>query len=83
MIDAGLELRPGTAIRLRVPKPCFYPEGHPLRTTAHGPLVPRNSTLHYLGPCPGRPGVHLAQTAPLVQDQQMEVFFGVEDLVDG
>jgi hypothetical protein len=42
-----------------------------------------DSTRHYLGPCRERPGVHLAQTAPLVQDLRMEVFFGVEDPVDG
>jgi hypothetical protein len=83
MSSSTQALEPGAPIRLRVPKPCFFPERHRWRTTRHGPLVPRGATLHYVGPVPERPGVHLAQTSPLVEDQRMEVYFGLEELVDG
>jgi hypothetical protein len=77
------ELQRGSAIRLLVPKPCFYPDGHPWRTTRHGPLVPRGATLHYVGPDPERPGVHLAQTPPQADGSWMEVFFGLDELAPG
>jgi hypothetical protein len=75
-------IAPGTAIRLRVPKPCFYPEGHPWRTTRHGPPVPRGAALRYVGPDTERPGVHVALTPPQVDDLRMEVFFGLDELAD-
>jgi hypothetical protein len=40
------------------------------------PGISRNSTRHYPGPCRERPGVHLAQTAPLVQDLRMRCSSG-------
>jgi hypothetical protein len=79
--EMPIDLEPGSMIRLRVPKPCFYPEGHPWRTTRHGPLVPREAALTYVGPFLGRPGVYVATTPPQAEGLRMEVLFGLEELV--
>jgi hypothetical protein len=53
-----------------------------VRSTRHGPLIPRGAKLRYVGPDPERPGVHIALTPPQVDDLRMEVFFGLDELAD-
>jgi hypothetical protein len=76
-------IEPGATIRMRIPKVCFYPPGHEKRQTHHGPLVPRGARLSYVGPYPGRPGIHIAETS---YDEAMgirwEVPFQLDELVE-
>jgi hypothetical protein len=54
-------LKEGSVIRLQRSAVAFSPVVHPLRTTRHGPLIPRGAQLAYVGPSPCRPGMHLAE----------------------
>ncbi len=60
--DPDRALVPGQELRFPRPMVSFLAEGHPQRTTVLGPLIPRNAALNYIGPFPGRPGMHLAAT---------------------
>ena len=71
--------RPGDVIRLRRPVIAFYPEGHPRRTTHHGPLLKPPTEFVYVGPDP-RPGVHVARTRPGPNGIVWEVFFSLDHL---
>jgi hypothetical protein len=75
-------LEAGDPVRLRRSLPSFYPEDHPLRTTDHGPLVPRGATLRYVGPHPARPHVHVARTLTSTRGTHLEVMFGLDDVAD-
>ena len=55
-------LVPGQQLRFARPMVSFLPEGHPRRTTDLGPLIPRDLAVTYVGPYPGRPGIHIAVT---------------------
>ena len=74
--------RPGDIIRLRRPVIAFYPEGHPRRTTHHGPLLKPPKEFVYVGPDP-RPGVHVAGTPESSDGEFWEVFFRLDDLDTG
>lgn len=53
-------LVPGQQLRFARPMVSFLPEGHPRRTSDLGPLIPRHAAVTYVGPYPGRPGLHIA-----------------------
>lgn len=71
-------LAPGDLIRCARPMLSFYPPGHPRRPTHRGPLISRGTTLEYVGPYPGRPGMHVAHTR--AGGQVWEVPFKLADL---
>lgn len=79
MSESELLFRPGTVIQCKRPMLAFYPEGHPRRTTERGPLTPRFTDLRYVGPYPGRPGMHVAERHD--GDMRWEVPFQPSDLV--
>ena len=76
-------IEPGATIRLRIPRICFYPQGHERRATDHGPLIPRATRLFYVCPYPGRPGIHLAETHfDVVMGVRWEVPFQLDELAE-
>ena len=54
-------LVPGQQLRFARPMVSFLPEGHLRRTTDRGPLISRDAAVTYVGPYPGRPGIHIAE----------------------
>jgi hypothetical protein len=75
-------LRPGDVIRCWKPMVSFFPENHPHATTQHGPLIPREAQLYYVGAFAGRENLHLARTARQpTADDGFIVPFKEEDLV--
>ena len=74
----GRVLRAGDRIRCNRPLVAFYPEGHPRRSTHHGPLLSRGTLLEYVGPHTDRPGVHVARSPG---PDGWEVFFDLAHLM--